>query len=424
VSFPVGPVIFATLAGLFTGGLLAWALLARRMMSLQTERTRLATELESERSAHAREREYQEAAQARLRESFSALSSEALQKNSESFLRLAEQNLRTLQQKAEGSLKEREQAVEGLVRPIREALARTEQQIHKMEDARRESIGALNQHLTQIARDSQGLQQETRNLVQALRRPEVRGQWGEMTLRRLVELAGLVEHCDFVEQDQRDGEEGRLRPDMVVRLPGSREIVIDAKTPLDAYLSAVEARDDAERDHHLQRHLRNIRNRVKELASKAYWERFRESPDFVVLFIPGDQFLTAALEKDPDLLESALGQRVILATPTSLVALLRAVAFGWRQQAVAENAERIRDLGEDLYGRIATFAGHLVKVGKSLGSSVDHYNRAVGSFERQVTPAARRFTDLGIHPRKTLNEPDPLERTVRPLTQDSTETER
>ncbi len=410
------PVIALPL-GLAVGFLLAWLVQARRLQAERERRLRLEVEIDSRNAAVERERDHLDALQEQLRDRFAALSSEALERNSQAFLQLAEQNLAQFQGRAEHRLREREQAVEGLVKPIRETLERTRSQIETLEAHRRESQGALDEHLRRIARDSENLQRETRQLVQALRRPEVRGQWGEMTLKRLAELAGMVEHCDFQEQPTADG--GRLRPDMIVRLPGARSIVVDAKTPLDAYLSAVEARDDAERDRHLGRHLQNLRGRVRELAAKAYWEQFSESPDFVVLFIPGDQFLSAALEQDPNLIESALGQRVILATPTSLVALLRAVGYGWRQQAVAENAERIRELGEELYRRLGRFTDHLGKLGRSLGTSVDHYNKAVGSLERQVTPAARRFTELGIQPRRPMAEPEPVDKAVREPQTDS-----
>jgi DNA recombination protein RmuC len=268
------------------------------------------------------------------------------------------------------------------------------------------------------------LQDETRNLVQALRRPEVRGQWGEMTLKRLAELAGMVEHCDFCEQESVDTDAGRLRPDMIIRLPDRRDIVVDAKTPLDAYLSAVEATDDAVRKTQLERHARNVRQRVRELAGKAYWNQFTDSPDFVVLFIPGEQFLAAALEIDHRLLEEALAQHVILATPSSFVALLRAVAYGWRQEALAKNAEIIREIGQDLYTRLATFGEHLAKLGRSLDSSVQSFNKAVGSFDTRVLPGARRFVELGINTRKPVPEPEQIEHGTRRVEsrEDSSET--
>ena len=250
------------------------------------------------------------------------------------------------------------------------------------------------------------------------------GRWGEITLRRLVELAGMVEHCDFQEQVHSSTEDQIIRPDMVVRMPNKRDLVVDVKTPLDAYLEAVEAKDDAQRQLGLQRHARNVRDHIKTLSSKAYWAQFSNSPEFVILFIPGDQFLSAALNEDPDLIESALAQQIILATPTSFVALLKAVAYGWRQLALADNAQEIRVLAEDLYGRLATFVAHMNKVGRQLGSSVESYNRAVGSLERKVLPGARKFVELGIHTKKKLEKTetlDPVPRTMIETTADDEE---
>jgi DNA recombination protein RmuC len=254
--------------------------------------------------------------------------------------------------------------------------------------------------------------------VQALRRPEVRGQWGEMTLKRLAELAGMVEHCDFYEQEHTDTEEGRMRPDMIVRMPDGREIVVDVKTPLDAYLSAVEATDDDTRRKHLEHHARKVRERVRELSSKAYWTQFKSAPDFVILFIPGDQFLSAALDMDRSLLEDALKQKVILTTPTSFVALLRAVAYGWRQESLTANAEHIRDVGEELYGRLMTFSEHLMKLGRSLNSTVADYNKTVGSFEAKLLPGARKFSEMGVGGGdKALAEPERIDKAVRDVQQ-------
>jgi len=349
----------------------------------------------------------------RVSQQFSALSSRALQQNNEAFLKLAEQNLNKHQLQAKNELEKREKSIETLIQPIRETLEKTEKQLHSMEKERKEAFGSLSEHL-RLMNDAQiRLQRETGNLVSALRRPEIRGQWGELTLKRLAELAGMTEYCDFYEQETVNSETGQLRPDMIVRMPDKRELVVDAKTPLDAYLNAVQAENDEQRNNELQRHARKLRDRVKELASKAYWLQFKNSPDYVVLFVPGDQFLSAALEQDAGILEYALSNKVILATPTSLIALLRAVAFGWRQQAVAKNAEQIQRLGEELHNRMLTFTEHLTKLGSALGSSVDHYNKAVGSLERSVLPGARRFTELGIENRKQLESMDPIERAPR-----------
>ncbi len=350
-----------------------------------------------------------------LEKTFALLSNQALKYNNQTFLQLAQETLKHFHTQAKGDLEQKEKAMENLVKPIKEALEKTEHQIRQMEKERQEAYGALTKHLETMTQTQQLLQGETRNLVQALRRPEVRGQWGEMTLKRLAELAGMVEYCDFFSQEQIGAGDGALRPDMVVRMPDGREIVVDVKTPLDAYLSATEASDDLTRAQHLQHHARKVRERVRELAGKAYWNQFKNAPDFVVLFIPGDQFLSAALDIDHDLLEDALRQKVILATPTSFVALLRAVAYGWRQQTLAANAVQVREAGEELYARLATFTEHLAKLGRSLDSSVACYNKAVGSFDAKVLPGARKFTEMGISANKPLEELEQIEKGLREI---------
>jgi DNA recombination protein RmuC len=382
-------------------GVLGWLLAHLRQ---QGRIATLSTRLEMEREAA-------DAKVAELENTFRGLSTQALHDNNRAFIQLAEQTLRRLHSEARGDLEQKEKAVEGLVKPIREALEKTESQIRAIEKDRKEAYGSLRQYLDTMVRTQEMLQGETRNLVQALRRPEVRGQWGELTLKRLAELAGMVQHCDFFEQVT--SADGNLRPDMVIRMPDRREIVVDAKTPLDAYLSAVEARDDGERKRYLEQHAANVRKRVRELASKGYWNQFPNAPDFVVLFIPGDQFLSAALDEDRQLLEDALQQQIVLTTPTSLVALLRAIAYGWRQEALAANADKVREIGNDLYQRLATFADHLTRVGKGLESAVSNYNKAVGSFESKVVPGARKFTELGLSTTKTLENPAPVEAGLR-----------
>ncbi len=367
---------------------------------------RLQSELEVEREMNRQRHESME-------RTFSALSADALQRNNRAFLDLAQQVLGRFHIHARSELELREKAVEDMVRPIGEALAKTEQQLHLLERDRREAHGALIQHLETLAVTQQALHGETRNLVQALRRPEVRGQWGELTLRRLAELAGMVEHCDFVEQVHTQTAAGTLRPDMIVRLPGSREVVVDVKTPLDAYLSAVECTEEPARRRFLADHARNVRDRVRELASKRYWEQFERAPDFVILFIPGDQFLTAALDVQRNLLEEALRQRVVLTTPTSFVALLRAVAYGWRQESLNRNAEQIRVLGEELYARIATLTEHLSGLGRNLEASITQYNRLVGSFEAKVLPGAHKFVELGVGARKQTSATQQIEKAAR-----------
>jgi DNA recombination protein RmuC len=388
--------------------------LQKEQSQLREENTRLETTLNSERN-HFEERlehargENREQIQQLVQE----LSSSALKHNSDSFLKLAQESLNKHHTQSEGELKQRQQAIDALLQPIRSTLEKSDKQLREIEKERKEQYGALTHHLESITLTQQQLQHETRNLVQALRRPEVRGQWGELTLKRLAELAGMVEHADFIEQEQVNSETGTLRPDMVIHLPDQRAIIVDAKTPLDAYINATEADSDEKRNSELERHTRNVRKRVKELAAKSYWSQFDESPDFVVLFIPGDQFLSSALERDHRLLEDALQEKVILATPTSLVALLRAVAFGWKQQEVARNAETIREVGVQLYERLATFTTHLNKVGKSLDGGIEAFNKAVGSLDRNVLPSARRFTEMGIHPKKEIVEPSSIEKLAR-----------
>jgi DNA recombination protein RmuC len=381
-----------------------WLIGRRRAHALELELAAARAEIKSAADI-AREREQSlELALGRLRSGFDSVAGDALRDNSEVFLQLARQVLGQQQETAVNSLAEREKAVAAMMTPLREALTRTHEQIARIEKERAESFGALRNSIESVALGQQALQRETRSLVTALRRPEVRGQWGEMTLRRLAELAGMVEHCDFAEQVVVQGEEGALRPDMIVSMPDGRQLVVDVKTPLDAYLSAVEATNDEDRAVAIRRHAQAVVERVRQLSSKAYWSQFKDSPDFVVLFIPGDQFLAAAVGEIPTLLEDAIRQHVIIATPTSFIALLKAVAYGWRQNALAANAARIQELAEDLYKRLATFGEHLGRIGKSLGQSVDAYNSAVGSLERQVLPGARKFTELGLRPGREIEE--------------------
>jgi DNA recombination protein RmuC len=380
---------------------------------LETSTQNLSTQLELEKERYLEKIGTIEEMRKQLEQSFSALSQQALQSNNENFLLLAKEKLSQYQIKAEANLEKKEKAIETLLSPINEALKHTESQIREIEKERKESFGSLSEHLKLINESQTNLRLETQNLVQALRRPEVRGQWGELTLKRIAELAGMTNHCDFYEQQQSKNGDSRMRPDMIVRMPDQRELIIDAKTPLDSYLNATQTNDEDIRANALIKHARNVRERMRELSSKAYWNQFKHSPDFVVLFIPGEQFLSAALEQDPKLLEDALKNKVILATPTSIIALLRAVAFGWRQQSVAKNAEKIRDLGENLYHRLTTFAEHLHRLGKNLDASVEQFNKAAGSLESQVLPGARKFIELGIEQKKPIPELKIVENTPK-----------
>ncbi|HET9679325.1 MAG TPA: DNA recombination protein RmuC [Gammaproteobacteria bacterium] len=352
-------------------------------------------------------------AREQLRDSFSALANDALRSNKQDFLQLAQENLSRFQTEAKGDLAQKQQAFSELIKPINEALKKTEHQIQSMEKDRKHAFGGITEHLRIMQESQEQLRTQTGSLVNALRRPEVRGRWGEITLKRLAELAGMVDRCDFEEQVNVQGDDERLRPDMVVRLPDNRELVVDAKTPLDSYLTAIEATTDAKRTAALVAHARKVRERVRELAKKQYWQQFKKSPEFVILFIPGEQFLAAALDQEPGLLDDALRDQVIIATPTSFMALLKAVAYGWRQASLAENAEQIRDHARELHDRLATFGEHLEKVGRSLGASVDAFNKSVGSLERQVLPSARRFRELGVQTKKQVPELNPLDHTTR-----------
>ena len=405
----------ALAAGLLLGGLIVWLVFRTRQQRQQETVAALGDRIKDQEALQVERNSAFEAATSRLATAFSDLANKSLKSNSENFLRLAEQNLGAQQERAKRELGDREQAVENLVKPIRDALQQSQAQIAALEKSRSEAYGGIKSQLETMQINQKSLTQETHNLVNALRRPEVRGRWGEITLRRLVELAGMVEHCDFQEQVHTTSDEKTIRPDMIVRMPDQRELVVDVKTPLDAYLEAIEATDDAQHKLALERHTRNVRDHIRKLASKTYWEQFSKSPEFVILFIPGDQFLSAALNEDPDLIEYALSQQIILATPTSFVALLKAVAYGWRQLALADNAEEIRRLAEDLYGRLTTFASHMNKVGKQLASSVENYNRAVGSLERKVLPGARKFVELGIRPKKEIEQVEPLESLPRTM---------
>jgi DNA recombination protein RmuC len=396
----------ALMIGILLGGLAALVWRARREQALRVEFEVLRARLKSEETLSGEREQAAARAQEQLRGTFGALARESLQSNSEVFLQLARERLTRQQLDAAQGLKERETAIESLVRPIREALAKTEAQIQTIERDRIDSFATMKNQMEVLATGQNALSRETRNLVSALRRPGVRGQWGEITLRRVVELSGMTLHVDFTEQHHLVTDSGAIRPDMVVHMPEQRDIVVDVKTPLDAYLSAVEAQSDEERTTQLRRHAQIVGTRVRELSSKQYWSQFERSPDFVVLFLPGDQFLSAALQENPGLVDEAMRQNIMLATPTSLIALLKVISYGWKQTALAENAKEVRQLGEEMYKRLAVFGEHLTRLGKSLGGSVESYNRAVGSLEQQVLPAARRFEELGL---RVAREIEPLE---------------
>lgn len=338
-----------------------------------------------------------------LSHTFSSLSNEALRQNNESFLTLATQSFSQLRSNASNDLKNREQSFANLIQPIKQSIEQTDKQLRQLDQDRRISETRLGEQISNLITSQHGLQSETRNLVTALRRPEVRGQWGELTLKRLVELAGMSEHCDFDEQISVKTSDGVLRPDMLIHLPSERHLVVDVKTPLDAYISATEASEPEEQEKYLAQHYRNVKQRIKELSLKQYWQQFERSPDFVILFIPGDQFLSSALDQDKNLLEFALKQKILLATPTSLVGLLRAIAYGWNQDSLSKSSHEIQQLGETLYTRLQTLTEHLNKLGRNLDTSVEQFNRLSGSYSNNTLPAVRRLAELGISNTKPVD---------------------
>jgi DNA recombination protein RmuC len=354
-----------------------------------------------------------EEAKARLTEAFRALAADALKSSNEDFLRLAEQRFKTLTQEAAGELEARKTAVGALVQPLQQALNAYQQEARALEEKRLREISGVGRQLTEVAQAQTALQRETSNLVNALRAPQVRGRWGEIALRKTAELAGMTKHCDFSEQESVQTEGGRLRPDMVVHLPAKRDIVVDAKVALNGYLEALEAASPEQREAALARHAQQVRMHVRRLASKEYWNQFPQAPDFVVLFIPGEAFFAAAMERDPDLLQDALSSQVLIATPTTFIGLLLTAAYGWRQEQVAENAQRISELGRQVHERLAILIEHFAGVGKSLEKSVEAYNRAVGSLETRVLPAARRFPELDSGSGKPIPGLDPIVQTPR-----------
>lgn len=356
-----------------------------------------------------------EEAKTRLAEAFRALAADALKSSNEDFLRLAEQRFKTLTQEAAGELEARKTAVETLVQPLQEALTAYQKEARDLEEKRLREISGVGRQLTEVAQAQTALQRETTNLVNALRAPQVRGRWGEIALRKTAELAGMTKHCDFSEQETVQAEGGRLRPDMIVHLPAKRDIVVDAKVALHAYLEALEASSPEQREAALTRHVQQVRMHVKRLASKEYWNQFPQAPDFVVLFIPGEAFFAAAAERDPDLLQDALASQVLIATPTTFIGLLLTAAYGWRQEQVAENAQRISELGRQVHERLAILIEHFAWVGKSLEKSVEAYNRAVGSLETRVLPAARRFPELDSGSGRPIPGLDPIAQTPRVL---------
>ena len=358
----------------------------------------LETQLEQERKVSAEKLAVLDEAQTRFSDAFKALSAEALRHNNSSFLELAKSTLEKTQESAKGELAQRQSAIDALVKPMRESLEKVDAKIHDLETARAGAYEALKTQVQSLAETQSHLRSETGNLVRALRAPNVRGRWGEIQLRRVVELAGMVAHCDFVEQPTLHTEDGRLRPDLIVHPPGGKTIVVDAKTPLNAYLEALEAPDDETRLRLLDQHAAQVRTHIEKLSRKAYTEQFDDTPDFIVLFLPGEVFFSAALERDPTLIEYGADKKIILATPTTLIGLLMAVCYGWQQEKLAHNAREISQLGSELYKRFADMSLHFGRLGKSLNSSVEAFNKAAGNIETRVLVTARKFKELGAAP--------------------------
>ena len=369
--------------------------LQRQTLALNAQIAGLKSDLSAERQQGREKLALLEEAKTKLTDAFKALASEALKSSNTAFLQLAKTQLERYQSSAKDDLEKRQTAIDALVKPVKESLGKVDAKLSEIEKSRIEAYSGLTEQVKSLWETQKELRGETSNLVKALRRPQVRGRWGEIQLRRVVEMAGMLEHCDFVEQQSFDTESGRLRPDMVIHLPGGRTIAVDSKAPLEAYLEAIEAQDDETRAVKLREHARQVRTHLSALGRKSYFDQLDKSPDFVVLFLPGEVFYLAALEHDPGLLEAGINDKVLITAPTSLIALLRAASYGWREEQLAENAQKISDLGQDLYKRLATLSKHLKAIGDAIARCVENYNNAVGSLERNVLPGARRFKELG-----------------------------
>ncbi|HXM36522.1 MAG TPA: DNA recombination protein RmuC [Pyrinomonadaceae bacterium] len=385
---------------------------------LLTRQSALETRLEEERRAAQEKLEsFQQATQA-LSDQFKALSAAALRDNNQSFLELAKATLATFQETAKGDLELRTRAIDQLVKPLKESLEKVDGKIGELEKTRAGAYSELREQVKALATSQLQLQAETGNLVKALRAPHVRGRWGEIQLRRVVELAGMLQYCDFVEQETVASEDGRIRPDLIVRLPGNRTIVVDSKVPFDAFYESISTTDEVVRLAKLKDHARLVRAHITTLSRKSYWETVQPTPEFVLLFLPGETFYSAALENDPKLIEDGVNQGVIIATPTTLIALLKAVSYGWRQEQMAANAQEVSRLAKDLYDRLRTFTSYFADIGKGLDRALDSYNKGVGSLEARVLVTARKFKERGAIAGEEIETLEPIDKAARPLSLD------
>lgn len=421
----IAALIIGVLLGLATGGMLGWfrasakARVAEEQLQARLAHSEAMREAEAANSAQ-RIQELKEL-RAQFEQTFKALSMDALKSNNSHFLELAKASFSTLREGAKGDLEKRQQAIQELLNPVKQLMEQVDTKMQAMERSRVGAYSGLQEQVRNLIETQNLLKRETGQLVQALRSPGVRGRWGEMQLKRAVEFAGMLNRVDFLEQVSTATENGALRPDMIIRLPNDKTIVVDAKVPLEAYLDAMEQSDDAARKGKLDSHARQIRQHIRALGSKQYWQQFSDTPEFVVLFLPGESFFSAALEQDPTLIETGAAEKVILATPTTLIALLKTVAYGWREAAVAEQARAISELGRELHDRICTQAEHMSKLGKAIERSVDAYNQSVRSMESRVLVSARKFADLPIGSHKELPELNAIEKSAQPPAADGSE---